>query len=510
MKIVVVEDEIRIREGISRLLGKLKQGYEMEGEAENGQEGLELIRRVKPDVVITDIKMPKMDGLEMLKTMYREGIQAKAIVLSAYSEFEYARKAMSMGVTEYLLKPVTFGDFSQALMHVQQQIGKESLQPEGMGSLEQVFQGILSGTLKPDDSIKDYMSRKYGISDTEPMIQICIYLGSMYEEKAEQVRKKLDAMMNQREDFSYCILHAVYEKSLLAVAYQYKDYHELERWLQYQILQNKKSIGVSVSIGWILSENYTQLKKGFDTLFPYMDWNISLGDDVIISYPKITCVQNVPCTYPVELETELKVALCSDDMNKVESCMERFHRLFQNGALYNPKEIKESYVRFLWAVINIAKEVGILDYQALNQQEMLEIIMNSKKQLELQKVSENLLDKIKPSHKTESGDVNLTVKRAKSMIHEFYQRGITLDEIALKLDITPEYLSSQFHRETGQTFSSYIREYRMSKAKELLIGTQMKLYEIAEKVGYSDAKYFSRMFREYTGQLPAEYRKTHK
>ena len=96
------------------------------------------------------------------------------------------------------------------------------------------------------------------------------------------------------------------------------------------------------------------------------------------------------------------------------------------------------------------------------------------------------------------------------MIHEFYQRGITLDEIALKLDITPEYLSSQFHRETGQTFSSYIREYRMSKAKELLIGTQMKLYEIAEKVGYSDAKYFSRMFREYTGQLPAEYRKTHK
>ncbi len=109
MKIVVVEDEIRIREGISRLLGKLKQGYEMEGEAEIEQ-GLELIRRVKPDVVITDIKMPKMDGFEMLKIMYREGIQAKAIVLSAYSEFEYARKAMSMGVTEYLLKPVTFGD----------------------------------------------------------------------------------------------------------------------------------------------------------------------------------------------------------------------------------------------------------------------------------------------------------------------------------------------------------------------------------------------------------------
>ncbi len=117
--------------------------------------------------------------------------------------------------------------------------------------MEQVFQGILSGTLKPDDSIKDYMSRKYGISDTEPMIQICIYLGSMYEEKAEQVCKKLDAMMKQREDFSYCILHAVYEKSLLAVVYQYKDYHELERWFQYQILQNQMRMGfLSLSAGY--------------------------------------------------------------------------------------------------------------------------------------------------------------------------------------------------------------------------------------------------------------------
>ena len=94
------------------------------------------------------------------------------------------------------------------------------------------------------------------------------------------------------------------------------------------------------------------------------------------------------------------------------------------------------------------------------------------------------------------------------MIHEFYQSGITLNEIADKLNITPEYLGSQFHKEVGVNFSTYIRDFRISKAKELLIGTQLKLYKIAEQVGYTDPKYFSRVFRECTGQLPEEYRKS--
>ena len=93
------------------------------------------------------------------------------------------------------------------------------------------------------------------------------------------------------------------------------------------------------------------------------------------------------------------------------------------------------------------------------------------------------------------------------MIHEFYRTGITLEEIGNRLNMTPEYLGTLFHRETGTTFSSYVKTYRISKAKELLVGTNLKLYEVAEKVGYSDPKYFSRVFKEITGQLPVEYRR---
>ena len=105
MRIVIVEDEIRIREGISKLLGKIDPSYEIVGEAENGRAGLELVKAARPDLVITDIKMPEMDGLQMLEELHKDGLLIKAIVLSAYSEFAYAQQAIHLGVSEYILKP---------------------------------------------------------------------------------------------------------------------------------------------------------------------------------------------------------------------------------------------------------------------------------------------------------------------------------------------------------------------------------------------------------------------
>lgn len=113
----------------------------------------------------------------------------------------------------------------------------------------------------------------------------------------------------------------------------------------------------------------------------------------------------------------------------------------------------------------------------------------------------------KAKHKEAAG---LIVRRAKSMVHECYNQGITLDEIAGKLNITPEYLGGLFHKEIGETFSSYIKNYRVNKAKGLLIGTDMKIYDVSSAVGYADSKYFSRVFREITGQLPADFRKLNK
>lgn len=174
-----------------------------------------------------------------------------------------------------------------------------------------------------------------------------------------------------------------------------------------------------------------------------------------------------------------------------------------------PKEIKESYVRFQWSLLNIAKEVGCIEYEKIDQKLLLDRTMGAKTESELKDACQSLLRHVRVLT-GDSENVSLAVRKARSMIHEFYGEGITLTEIADRLNLTQEYLGAQFHRELGENFSTYIRNYRLAKAKELLIGTQLKQYEISEKVGYADSKYFARVFKECVGMSPAEYRKSHR
>ncbi|MBP3476104.1 MAG: helix-turn-helix transcriptional regulator [Lachnospiraceae bacterium] len=292
----------------------------------------------------------------------------------------------------------------------------------------------------------------------------------------------------------------------MIVVYHYDDQHDLERWFQYQILNRSFD---KAAIGWVEADGIYSLQNRVELLYPYMDWNISLDQEILISYPKITKIQTASCVYPIELEKKIKSAICAYDWEGVSKIMQEFRESFQDGQIYMPKEIKECYVRFLWVVISIAKEIGCMEQQKPDSQKLIEMIMNARTKEELCHATDFLLALMVP-YQNKGDSVHLTVKKVKSMIHEFYQTGITLEEISVRLNMTPEYIGTLFHKEMGITFSAYMKSYRINKAKELLCGTQYKLYEIAERVGYHDPKYFSKVFKEITGQLPTDYRKTYK
>ncbi len=509
MRVVVVEDEIRIREGIQGLLEMM--GHTFVGAAENGKEGLELIQKLCPDLVIADIRMPEMDGLEMIQEMRKKGIQIKAIILSAYSEFSYAKQAMKLGVSEYLLKPISVDEFSKALHAVEAQRKKEqAAQPDTLGTLEQVAAAILYGQLMPDLSVEEYLSGRYGILPGQKIVEICIYLGNEYKGRVQQAEREWGQMLKGREGLGYCLIRADYEQSLLVMVYRFGSLLELERSIQYWMLGKSASENWLGSVGWIEAEGISAIKKGFETLYSYMDWNLTLRQDVLIAYPKVQKVQTAVCVYPIELEDRMKAELCLGELEQVQKVAGEFHGYFTDGKIYTPEDIKECYVRFIWAIIHITNELDMLDYANLSQQRLLDHVMGAKLFKELEEALGELLEKVRLRADTEEEVAHLTVRRTKSMIHEFYQSGITLDEIASKLNVTPEYLSMQFHKEVGETYTSYLKNYRVNKAKELLIGTQMKQYEIALEVGYTDSKYFSKVFRECTGYSPTDYRKMYK
>lgn len=507
MKIVVIEDEIRIREGIGRLLHKLDETYEFAGAAENGRQGLVLIQDVKPDVVITDIRMPVMDGLEMLTEAVAAGFEGKAVILSAYSEFDYARQAIRLGVSEYLIKPVVVNELSQVLSRIKQQAEEENRQKSLITRPDQLFSSLLWGGLTLDENKYLYIEKKLGIRRKEPVAGICIYMGRHFERQKDKIKRELVSILETLEPAGNCFLDSEREQMLYLFFYGYQETQNPERRFQTWLLDKRREQDFAMSAGWVEAEELGEVKTSLDLLHRHMEWSITLGTEVLIVWPKIHKLQTIPCVYPIEIENRMKGAVCAAEKEKIEYCMEEFYAYFQSGAVYTPHEIKECYVRFLWAVMNIAKEIGLLETEKIQQQKLLEQVMSARLSEELHAAAKMLLGCLVEQ---EIGSaMHLTVKKAQGMIHEYYQTGIMLEEIADKLNITPEYLGNQFHKEMGVTFSTYMKNYRIGKAKELLLKTPLKLYEIAEKVGYADAKYFSRVFRETTGQLPADYRKTH-
>ena len=512
MKAVVVEDEILIREGLCDLMRKMFPEISISGVAGNGQEGLACIEKYRPDLIITDIKMPVMDGLEMLSKMQERGISSRVIVLTAYSEFSYAQQAVKLGVCDYVIKPVMVQEFVQTIRKIQNLYEQEQKRtPEGMGSLENIVSGLLYGvsSLKEDEKMGEFLEKKYGIGRDMPFIGLLICMGESFESGRERKKRAVCRLLEQK-GLNYCLVDMEYDKAILALLYGYSSRQETERWFQSQILfQKRGNEEKEISYGMLEVSGVTQIRDGYHRLLPYMDWNIVLGDDVLISYPRITDIQTEVCVYPVELENQVKAAICMGEQEKIRETVEKFHRYFLNGKVYSPKEIKESFVRFQWSILNIAKEVGCINYQSLDQKKLLDRVMNAKTERELKKTLEELFAYMDLSDR-ETGAVSLAVKKAQSMIHEFYADGITLNEIADRLNLTQEYLGALFHKELGENFSAYIRNYRLAKAKELLIGTQLKQYEISEKVGYTDAKYFARVFKECVGMSPAEYRKSNR
>lgn len=507
MNIIIVEDEIMIQDGLKKLLHKISPDYQVTGIAGDGREALELMERNKPDLVITDVRMPHMDGLEMLEEMQRRSLNAKVIILSAYSDFEYARKAMRFGVSEYLLKPVAVNELRQTLQFVEMQIDEQRRQRENPADgylLDSIFYNILSDgkELKPETN--DFLEKEYGIEQNQKFLLVLFYLGNSYEITKKELHKKISHELQGRYDVGYSVLSFPKERSMAVVIYSFRDAEELKKWFEVSVLSGR---GGADSTGWAEFQGILEFGHTLQRLKQKMDFTVVFGSEVMICYPQILKIQTKPYVYPRALEQELRAAVCLSETERIKGILQSFENSCFSGDLYSPEEIKKSYVRFIWNILGVAKEIIYSKYQTIEQQVLFDRIMSAITRDELSQVLNELYDRLFEEDDLKSD--NYLIQRTKNMVHEFYAQGITLEEIAIQLKITPEYLSTQFRMQCQVNFSTYIKEYRVQKAKELLLGSRLKLYEVAQAVGYSDARYFGQVFKAVTGESPNEYRKRH-
>lgn len=506
MRIVIVEDEIRIREGIAKMI-ESQTPHVVQGKAVNGEEGLEMILRFKPDLVITDVRMPKMDGLEMVRNLYERKIPSHVVILSGYSEFEYAQKAIRYDVDEYLLKPLDIDDIRNMLCKVEKKIQREEMTS---GTQGQYLRNLLIGEEADKEKHCDILKSICGFPAEGEYELFAGYIGSAeasYRNEIELVVEEL------RERYRELNIHYVYVENrqrayLLGCGEgQAGRIQALERSVYNRLIlqyRDRPEKAIWTRKQFQYPEQISDAAKELNELLTYA---LVLKPEGWLDAGQAKEYQPQPFNAPVPVYNKMRNAICQDDMQKLEKGIEEFLKYMAEGH-FEIGEIRKAFIKSYYLISDTVQEIDNARYQHLKAKNLLRNIENAVTWHELESACRDVLRVIAGAQAKREDISNYVIKRAINYIREHYQEGLTQEEVASILEITPEYLSTLFNREMGINFSVFLKQFRLSHAKRMLKGTDMKIYEIANAVGYSDPKYFQRVFKEEIGVSPGEYRQT--
>lgn len=519
-KFVVIDDEQKTRNGIVNLIKKIKPAYIFAGESANGADGLTVIRATSPDIVITDVKMPVMDGIDMLAALKKEDMDFIPVILSGYADFEYARNAIKVGVCDYLLKPVSVESLVELLDKIELKLAMKSdlLSEESFKTLAKnmLLNNIIHGS-KPYDRVHQILYRNSNM--------LIAYLSScpgkkIYDENAgrlytdevsecesspqlDHIREKIAGYFSCSG--KTCVLLTIPERSCVVALHSYSELsEEIDRGLAMVLgISRQESFAANKPFLILSSRPLRQndLPTDFSLCFRQLKWAIVLGNHIVLSKSLLDKTQTLPFSYPEEIEKSIISGLCTCDYQHTADETERFFE-YCRADTYYPGAVIEACATLITTIQGKCRELNYSSYKYINQAALLKRLIDSYSNEEMLQLVLGLLGTL---FHEETPQYGLIVKKAMKLISRDYNHGLTLTSVASALNITPEYLSTLFSKETGQSFSGYLMQYRVNKAKQLLMTGNYKIYNIAEMVGYSDSKYFCKVFRKMTGMSTGSF-----
>lgn len=535
IKVFLVEDEMVIRRGIKNSIDWEKEGYIFCGEASDGELAYPMIIKEKPDILITDIRMPFMDGLELCKLVKEELPNIKILILSGYDEFDYAKEAIRLGVTEYLLKPISSGKLLEALNGVSESIRREKedkdlvrkymeeMRENTEHEKQKFFEQMIAGNLSMADALET--GKKYEMNLSAGMYNLLLFRFTLGEEnrksgellgEAEYAIKKLTERLEyvfefQRdvEGWAFLLMADNEEQMSERVKELSKDLEEITK--NYSTIAYFGGIGQPVARLRELEESFREAERALAARFT-MELNR------IISVEDIRMAQNVDTLDDIEITS-------FGEIEKTRTMLEKF---LNNGAEDEIDEFVDVYINELpeenlksvlmrqyiimdayIVMMSFCEKIEGIEGEMQAQSEELKNSMKTIQTLEeIKNYIRMLLKKIIGVRDTISGRrYSDIIEIAKDQIRKTYMSDeISLNTIAAEVGMSPSYFSSIFSKEMGKTFVEYLTEIRMDRAKELLMCSSMKTSEIGYEVGYKDPHYFSYIFKKTQNCTPKEFR----
>ena len=532
LKVFLVEDERVIREGFRDRIPWEQYGFRLVGEANDGGMALPLIRKLKPDVMITDIKMPFMDGLSLSEIVKEEFPKIKIIIISGYDDFEYARQAIKAGVDQYLLKPVTRMTLRNVLLELKEKIEQDMEQKDYQTryrdevrefeqfSLRRFFEKLLDGTLSVKEIYEEAAARSLQL--TAPCYNLLLF--SIYEKGERPASGAGEQLIRRQEEvFHFFLRHPQYILFRLNID-SYGVLIKSEPWQMEELVENslahfKKVCGQEESrLEWYVAvgsavERLSLLPQCYRGVNHYFAYRFILPGLHILS----------GATLPDHLPEQEESSIGSVDFLQMDPEIirdflarggEKEIHDFVEAYLENIRNALKSRMFRSYVILNIRfAVVAFLESISAEQAEYLEEIENAVRLIrnEDTEVFEYFVDMLGTAmgirDRINSYQGGKMLKKALEYIDANYDRdALSLNLVAEQTGMSANYLSAIFSQSMQKTFVEYVTEKRIEKAKKLLKQTDKTSGEIAKEVGYKDSHYFSFVFKKLQGCSPREYR----
>ncbi|TCL61500.1 YesN/AraC family two-component response regulator [Hydrogenispora ethanolica] len=528
LKILLADDEPKVLRGMEMVIQRAGEDWEITGRARDGAGALQLIAQDRPDVVITDIKMPVMDGLELIERAKLVAPELQFIILSGYPDFQYAQQALKLGTVDYILKPPAYQDLLNSLKTVAAgKLGREAQKREeaeldalkraaAQSRRERIFQELV---YNPEPRILDDLtpdSREGGLFFA-PFILCFIQLDNVtlaglpaeeFETNLqkltlfrEAVRKAMDARNGCVLDLhngGYCCLLPATDHDPAALQSQVGALHaELSAQLAESL-----TIGMSEP-----HEQPDQFRAAYKECLVIMRNKFFFPKNSLIRFGEMNPMAG-PDSYPLELEAEFLEAMHLGDGDRSSLILQQMIQKFRQIADRDSTKFKNLVAEFIVTVSGNLAENGAaaLPRETANS-EMIGKITASDNIDDLQALLSEYTKSIAAHFcAANKPGCRRIINHIITYIKNHYFNDISLRQIAADFFMNESYLSDLFKRETGVSFTNFLTEFRVEQAKALLRQLDLKTYEIAEMVGYKDVKYFNKVFKKHTGMTPNEYR----
>ncbi|BCS81899.1 response regulator transcription factor [Anaerocellum diazotrophicum] len=532
-KIVIVDDDMLIRKGIRNVIRWKDIECEICAEASSGDEALKVIEEVKPDIVITDIKMPNMDGIELIERIRKIIPQCKIVILTAYREFEYAQRAIKYGAFDFLLKPTKVEDIINVVQKAINEIKKEKTIVEELEKINNILKeklpilkenflfNVIFEMISNEDEILQ-MASLYEI-DIGKFLMILAECSTKEERERKNSHLYLLGISNMLNDFlsNNFTIYTIYLNNSQAVyiVNSNKEFEKEEEKKFFDLLSQLKKAAVecfNIDLTLAVStcgNGIVQLPDKFKECIDAINYRFYFDEDDIIYYKDLShFFMYMDDRKLKNLKNEILSSVRYGNYSNINNLL-----LELEETLKKSKADKQYIFNFYYLLLIEINMIKAQLSSAVNKSENPEMfedidyfneIIKCKNLSELSSILRmSIQQTIEEVQKHNQNKMGSLIKKVIDYIKDNYNSGeISLSDISEKFFVSPSYLSRLFKKETGKNLSDFINEYRIEKAKHLLLTTDLKTYEVADRVGIPDPHYFSRLFKRYTGYSPSEYK----